>query len=131
MKKRRLLPLGIKDPIKTELPALIALEAIGKPWFTETHLSDLLAIALVSQILAVKGSYIDIVAGELIAALQAPELDIDEIRPLVIDISACAEVFHIIEGALLAGDDESFSDVLPKAADLAKAETDGRRAWMH
>ena len=88
MKKRRLLPLGIKDPIKTELPALVALEAIGKPWFTETHLSDLLAIALVSQILAVKGSYIDIVAGELIAALQAPELDIDEIRPLVIDISA-------------------------------------------
>ncbi len=92
MKKRRLLPLGIKDPIKTELPALVALEAIGKPWFTETHLSDLLAIALVSQILAVKGSYIDIVAGELIAALQAPEPDIDEIRPLVIDISAWLQV---------------------------------------
>jgi len=92
MKKRRLLPLGIKDPIKTELPALVALEAIGKPWFTETHLSDLLAIALVSQILAVKGSYIDIVAGELIAALQTPELSIEEIRPLVIDISAWLQV---------------------------------------
>src|SRR6187397_3087932 len=62
MKTKRLLPLGIKNPIKTELPALVALEAIGKPWFSETHLSDLLAIALVSQILAVKGSYIDIVA---------------------------------------------------------------------
>ena len=47
MKKRRLLPLGIKDPIKTELPALVALEAIGKPWYNETHQSDLLAIALV------------------------------------------------------------------------------------
>jgi hypothetical protein len=92
MKKRRLLPLGIKDPIKTELPALVALEAIGKPWFSETHLSDLLAIALVSQILAVKGSYIHIVAGELIAALQAPELNIEEIRPLVIDISAWLQV---------------------------------------
>jgi len=92
MKKRRLLPLGIKDPIKTELPALVALEAIGKPWFNETHLSDLLAIALVSQILAVKGSYIHIVAGELIAALQAPELNIEEIRPLVIDISAWLQV---------------------------------------
>ena len=92
MKKRRLLPLGIKDPIKTELPALVALEAIGKPWFTETHLSDLLAIALVSQILAVNGSYIHIVAGELIVALQAPELNIEEIRPLVIDISAWLQV---------------------------------------
>src|SRR5690348_9590029 len=92
MKKRRLLPLGIKDPIKTELPALVALEAIGKPWYNETHHSDLLAIALVSQILAVKGSYIHIVAGELIVALQGAELNIDEIRPLVIDISAWLQV---------------------------------------
>src|SRR3954453_17613801 len=92
MKKRRLLPLGIKDPIKTELPALVALEAIGKRWFTQTHLSDLLAIALVSQILAVKGSYIDIVAGELIAALQMPELSIEEIRPLVIDFDLWSSI---------------------------------------
>jgi len=92
MKKRRLLPLGIKDPIKTELPALVALEAIGKPWYNETHQSDLLAIALVSQILAVKGSYIHIVAGELIMVLQEAELNIDEIRPLVIDISAWLQV---------------------------------------
>jgi hypothetical protein len=92
MKKRRLLPLGIKDPIKTELPALVALEAIGKPWYNETHQSDLLAIALVSQILAVAGSYIHIVAGELIVALQQTELNIEEIRPLVIDISAWLQV---------------------------------------
>ena len=92
VKKKRLLPLGIKDPIKTELPALMAVEAIGKPWFNETHLSDLLAIALVSQLLAVAGSYIHIIAGELIAALQRPELDIEEIRPLVIDISAWLQV---------------------------------------
>jgi hypothetical protein len=92
MKTKRLLPLGIKNPIKTELPALVALEAIGKPWFSETHRSDLFAIALVSQIMAVEGSYIHIVAGELIAALQADELIIDEIRPVVIDISAWLQV---------------------------------------
>jgi hypothetical protein len=88
MKSKRLLPLGIKDPLKTELPALVALEAIGKPWFSETHLSDLLAIALVSEILATEGSFIHIIARELIAALQVPELNIEEIRPLVIDITA-------------------------------------------
>ena len=92
MKKRRLLPLGIKDPIKTELPALVALEAIGQPWFSETHRSDLLAIALVSQIMATEGSYIHIIAAELIAALHTAELNIDEIRPLVIDISAWLQV---------------------------------------
>ena len=90
--RKRLLPLGIKNPIKTELPALVALEAIGKAWFSETHRSDLLAIALVSQILATDGSYIHMVAGELISALQAVELKIDEIRPLVIDISAWLQV---------------------------------------
>jgi len=92
MKRKRLLPLGIKDPIKTELPALVALEAIGKPWFNETHHSDLLAIALVSQILTGQGSYIHTIADELISALQVPELNIDEIRPLVIDISAWLQV---------------------------------------
>ena len=92
MKKRRLLPLGIKDPIKTELPALVALEAIGQPWFSETHRSDLLAIALVSQVMATQGSYIHIIAGELVAALQEGQVHIDVIRPLVIDISAWLQV---------------------------------------
>jgi hypothetical protein len=90
--KKRLLPLGIKNPIKTELPALVGLEAIGKPWFRESHRSDLLAIALVSQILAPEGSYIYVVAGELISALHAADLNIDEIRPLVLDISAWLQV---------------------------------------
>ena len=90
--KKRLLPLGIKNPIKTELPALVGLEAIGKPWFRESHRSDLLAIALVSQILAPEGSYIYVVVGELISALHAADLSIDEIRPLVLDISAWLQV---------------------------------------
>ena len=86
--KKRLLPLGIKNPIKTELPALVALEAIGKPWFSETHRTDLLAIGLISQILAPEGSYIHVVAGELLSFLQSGELKIEEIRPLVLDITA-------------------------------------------
>jgi len=90
--KKRLLPLGIKNPIKTELPALVALEAIGKPWFGETHRSDLLAIALISQWLTPEGSYIHVVAGELTSFLQSGELKIEQIRPLVIDISAWLQV---------------------------------------
>ena len=90
--KKRLLPLGIKNPIKTELPALVALEAIGKPWFAESHRSDLLVIGLVTQMLAPEGSFIHVVASELITALEAGELQIDVIRPLVIDISAWLQV---------------------------------------
>jgi hypothetical protein len=51
-----LLPLGIKDRYKTELPALIALEAIGESWFSEQHVSDLLAVALVVEEIAPYGS---------------------------------------------------------------------------
>jgi len=46
------LPLGIKNRIQTELPALLALTAIGEPWFSEQHQSDLLAVALVVRQLA-------------------------------------------------------------------------------
>ena len=46
------LPLGIKDRGKTELPALIALTAIGEEWFSEQHQTDLLAVALVVQEMA-------------------------------------------------------------------------------
>ena len=92
MNRKKLLPLGIKNPIKTELPALVGLEAIGKPWFNETHRSDLLVVALVSQVIAPPGSYIYVIADELIALLQGEELNIDEIRPLVIDMSAWLQV---------------------------------------
>lgn len=90
--KKRLLPLGIKNPIKTELPALVGLEAIGKPWFNESHRSDLLVVALVSQVIAPPGSYIYVIADELIALLQGDELNIDEVRPLVMDMSAWLQV---------------------------------------
>lgn len=41
------LPLGIKNRFQTELPALVALAAIGEPWFSGQHQSDLLAVAVV------------------------------------------------------------------------------------
>lgn len=50
------LPLGIKNRFQTELPALLALTAIGEPWFSEQHQSDLLAVALVVGELAPAGS---------------------------------------------------------------------------
>lgn len=85
--KERLLPLGIKNPVKTELPALIALEAIGQPWFNEGHHADLTALAMVTQMLAREGSDAFDVAGDLLGLLAATSLDIDEIRPRVIGVS--------------------------------------------
>jgi len=85
--KERLLPLGIKNPVKTELPALVALEAMGQPWFCEGHLADLSAIAMVTRILAPEDSDAHQVAADLLDLLAAPQLDVEEIRPRVIGIS--------------------------------------------
>jgi hypothetical protein len=90
--RKRLLPLGIKNPTKTELPALIALEAIGQPWFGESHLSDLIAIALVSRLLAKEGSYIHMIAGELMSFIDGGDLKLDDVRPVVIDMLAWLRV---------------------------------------
>ena len=86
--KAKLLPLGIKNPVKTELPALIALEAIGQSWFCEGHRTDLQAIGLVAAILAAGGSEIQIVAGALLSSLEGEALDAESIRPLVVRVSA-------------------------------------------
>lgn len=51
-KKAAVLPLGIKNKLQTELPALVALTAIGESWFSAQHQSDLLAVALVVRELA-------------------------------------------------------------------------------
>ncbi len=78
--------------MKTELPALVALEALGKPWFEEAHRTDLLAVALVAQLLAAPGSYIHIVSAEAIQMLESThmgaELNVDALRPNVVDILA-------------------------------------------
>ena len=89
---RRLPPLTSKDRTKTELPALIALEAIGQPWFCAAHRCDLLAIGLVAQRLAPKGSRIHGAAGDLIALL-APDIpNLEALRPLVVEINTWLQV---------------------------------------
>jgi hypothetical protein len=55
-RQKAVLPLGIKDKLQTELPALVALTAIGEPWFSGQHQSDLLAVALVVGVMAPAGS---------------------------------------------------------------------------
>jgi hypothetical protein len=84
---KKLLPLGIKNQVVTELPILIALEAIGTPWFCEAHRSDLRALGLVTAMLAEADSAIAIAANALLALLEVPELDADQTRPLAIEVS--------------------------------------------
>jgi hypothetical protein len=83
-----ILPLGIKNRMKTELPALIALEAIGQSWFCENHRFDLMSIALVSQLMTTQESEIHKASSALVALLEPQSLDIEEIRPLVMMVNA-------------------------------------------
>jgi len=66
------LPLGIKDRVKTELPALVALTAIGEPWFSDKHQADLLAVALVVRELAPANSLQAQCAAELERSCEKP-----------------------------------------------------------
>lgn len=86
-KRRKLLPLGIKKRTTTELPALVALGAIGQPWFCEQHLTDLMAMAMVCQLAADEGSEIRAAACGLFALLGEEELDGAQISPLVVAIN--------------------------------------------
>jgi hypothetical protein len=64
-KQTSVLPLGIKNRVQTELPALVALTAIGESWFSEQHQTDLLAVALVVGEMAPAGSLQSQCAAEL------------------------------------------------------------------
>lgn len=64
-KQTAVLPLGIKNRVVTELPALVALTAIGEPWFSEQHQCDLLAVALVVREMAAAESLQAQCAAEL------------------------------------------------------------------
>jgi hypothetical protein len=55
-RRSSILPLSIKNRVQTELPALVALTAIGEPWFSAQHQSDLLAVALVVREMAPEDS---------------------------------------------------------------------------
>lgn len=52
----KVLPLGIKNKFQTELPALVALTAIGESWFSDQHQTDLLVVALVVSEMAAADS---------------------------------------------------------------------------
>ncbi|MBL8471232.1 MAG: hypothetical protein KF778_17835 [Rhodocyclaceae bacterium] len=82
--RRKLLPLGIKKRTTTELPALVALAAVGQPWFSEQHLTDLMVVAMVSQLASEPDSEVHRVAMDLFERLGRDELVLEEIRPLVL-----------------------------------------------
>jgi len=82
-KRRKLLPLGVKKRTTTELPALIALEAIGKPWFCEAHLTDLMVVSMVCQVAAEPGSEVHDKALALFDLLGRDPLDAKQIEPLL------------------------------------------------
>ena len=83
----QILPLGIKNRTKTELPALIALEAIGQPWFSEDHRCDLMSIAMVVQFMVEQDSEMHAMSCELVSLLGPDELDIEQLRPLVVTLN--------------------------------------------
>ncbi len=82
-KRKKLLPLGMKNQVKTELPALIALEAVGQPWFCDDHLTDMMSVAMVCMVLAEEGSEIHEAASTLFVELGKPALDAKVLRPLL------------------------------------------------
>jgi len=82
-KRRKLLPLGVKKRTTTELPALIALEAIGKPWFCEAHLTDLMAVSMVCQVAAEPGTEVHDAALQLFDLLGKEPLDAKAVEPLL------------------------------------------------
>jgi hypothetical protein len=86
--KTQILPLGIKNRTRTELPALIALEAIGQPWFSEDHRCDLMSIGLVAQLMSEPGSEIHTVSAELIELLGPDELNLSQLEPRVVLINS-------------------------------------------
>lgn len=71
-KHQAVLPMGIKNRVKTELPALVALTAIGEPWFSSQHQADLLAVALVVRELAPADSLQSQCAAELQRLCELP-----------------------------------------------------------
>jgi hypothetical protein len=100
------LPLGIKNKVKTELPALVALTAIGEPWFSAQHQTDLLAVALVVSELAPPGSLQAECAAEL-QRLCEQEITADEKVAIALNLAECLpwlqlQQNHRIERALQA-----------------------------
>lgn len=82
------LPLGIKNRMQTELPALVALTAIGEPWFSDQHRSDLLAVALVVGELAPVGSLEAQCAAVLQRLVEQPVTMADKVA-IALNLAEC------------------------------------------
>lgn len=87
-RRAAVLPLGIKNRFQTELPALVALTAIGEPWFSGEHQSDLLAVALVVSEMAPEGSLQAECAAEL-QRLCEQEITIDNKTEIALNLAEC------------------------------------------
>src|ERR1700739_4547313 len=62
------LPLGIRDAIKMEMPGYQASVALGQPHFCEQHVYDLLSNADLTRRIAVDGDPILAIAHEMVLA---------------------------------------------------------------
>jgi len=82
------LPLGIKNKFRTELPALVALTAIGQSWFAAQHQSDLLAVALVVREMALPDSLQARCAAEL-QRLCEQEITMDNKTDIALNLAEC------------------------------------------
>jgi hypothetical protein len=82
------LPLGIKNRAKTELPALVALTAIGEDWFSEQQQADLLVVALVVLELAEPDSLQEQCATEL-KRLCEQTITIDNKVDIALNLAEC------------------------------------------
>lgn len=100
------LPLGIKNRIQTELPALVALTAIGEPWFSAQHQSDLLAVALVVEEMATEDSMEAKCATELRQLCEQP-ITFDHKVDIALNLAECLPWLQVqpnpkIQRALIA-----------------------------
>lgn len=87
-RRRSVLPLGMKNRVKTELPALVALTAIGEPWFSGTHRADLLAVALVVREMAPADSLQAQCAAELQRRCEQPITAADKVE-IALNLAEC------------------------------------------
>ncbi len=99
--KQTVLPLGIKNKLKTELPALVALTAIGQSWFTAQHQSDLLAVALVVREMALPGSLQAECAAEL-QRLCEQEITMDNKTDIALNLAECLPWLQVQQNHLVA-----------------------------
>ncbi|MDP1525522.1 MAG: hypothetical protein Q8M20_06915 [Rhodocyclaceae bacterium] len=99
--KSAVLPLGIKNKLKTELPALVALTAIGQSWFTAQHQSDLLAVALVVREMALPGSLQADCAAEL-QRLCEQEITMENKTNIALNLAECLPWLQVQQNHLVA-----------------------------